>query len=39
MQSETQYLGFIVDTKGIQPDPEMIKVIGTTLPPENVREV
>ena len=39
MQSETQYLGFIVDNKGIQPDPEKIKVMRAILPPENVREV
>ena len=39
MQSETQYLGFIVDNKGIQPDLEKIMVMRAMLPPENDREV
>ena len=39
MQSETLYLGFIVDNKGIRPDPEKIKVMKAMFPPENVREV
>ena len=39
MESETQYLGFIVDNKGIWPDPEKIKVMRAMLSPENVREV
>ena len=38
-QSEIQYLGFIVDNKGIQPGPEKIKVMRAMLPPENFREV
>ena len=39
IQLETQNLGFIVDNRGIQPDPEKIKVMRAMLAPENVREV
>ena len=39
VQSETQYLGFIVDGNGIKPDPEKVKVIRAMLPPENVKGV
>ena len=39
MQSETQYLEFIFDNKGIWPDLEKIKVMRAMLPPGNVREV
>ena len=39
MQSETQYLGFIVDNRGIWPDPEKIKVMRAMFLLENVREL
>ena len=36
---ETQYLGFRISNKGIQPDPEKVRAIEAVQPPKTVREV
>ena len=37
--TQTKYLGFIVSTEGLQPDPEKVEVIRTWQPPKNVKGV
>jgi hypothetical protein len=39
MQSQTNYLGFIIDAQGIKPDPKKIEAVKTIPTPTCVREV
>jgi hypothetical protein len=38
-QNRTKYLGFIISDKGIQPDPEKVKVIKALPQPQTIRDV
>lgn len=38
-QSETEYLGFVINQDGIKPDPKKVEAIKTLPSPKNVREV
>ena len=38
-QTELKYLGHIISSKGIRPDPEKIRVIVDLAPPESVKEI
>ena len=39
LQSETNYLGFVIDSQGIKPDPKKVEAIKSIPPPTCVREV
>ena len=38
-QSELRYLGYLVDSKGLRPDPEKVEAIVNLRPPQNISEV
>ena len=38
-QQETDYLGFVINDKGVKPDPKKVEAIQTLPSPKNVKEV